>query len=171
MITSMPVTAESETGSWLTVQGLRIRCLVSGAAGSPMVLLHGGAVDGAGFSFGDAIPALAEQHRVYAPEWPGFGESDPLPTTWSIADLVPLVGTILDALELERVTLVGLSLGGGAALGYALQNTERVTRLVLVDSYGLGGDVPGGVAAYLMVHLPLVNWLSWEIVAHSRRLA
>jgi pimeloyl-ACP methyl ester carboxylesterase len=165
-----PTETRIET-SWLTVQNLRIRCLQAGTGGAPVVLLHGGAVDGAGFSFRNAIPVLAAQHRVYAPEWPGFGESDPLPANWSIADLVPLLGTILDALRLERATLVGLSLGGGVALGYALQRPERVEHLVLVDSYGLGREVPGGWAGYLMVHLPLVNWLSWLMVAHSRRLA
>jgi pimeloyl-ACP methyl ester carboxylesterase len=157
--------------SWLTVQGLRIRCLQAGTAGSAVVLLHGGAVDGAGFSFRHAIPVLAEHYRVYAPEWPGFGDSAPLPANWSIAHLVPLLGDILDALQLERATLVGLSLGGGAALGYALRSPGRVDRLVLVDSYGLGREVPGGWAGSLMVHLPVVNWLSWLVVAHSRRLA
>jgi pimeloyl-ACP methyl ester carboxylesterase len=65
------------------------------------------------------------------PTGPALVQSEDLPTTWSIADLVPLVGTILDTLGLDRVTLVGLSLGGGAALGYALRSPERVERLGL----------------------------------------
>ncbi|HEY2595447.1 MAG TPA: alpha/beta fold hydrolase [Chloroflexota bacterium] len=153
------------------MDGLRLRCLQAGEAGAPVVLLHGGGVDGAGFSFRSAIPRLAEQHQVYAPEWPGFGESDPLPSDWSIASLVPLVGKLLDAFELERATLVGLSMGGGAALGFALEAPRRVDRLALVDSYGLGGDVPGRWAGYVLVHASLLNWLSWTLVGRSRRLA
>jgi pimeloyl-ACP methyl ester carboxylesterase len=70
-----PTETRIET-SWHRVQRLRIRCLHAGTAGSAVVLLHGGAVDGPGFSFRNAIPVLAEHYRVYAPEWPGFGESD-----------------------------------------------------------------------------------------------
>jgi pimeloyl-ACP methyl ester carboxylesterase len=136
-----------------------------------VVLLHCGAADDAGFSFRHVIANLADDHRVFAPDWPGFGESDPLPPAWSIADLVPLIGRVLDALALGRATLVGLSLGGGVALGFALQHPERLQRLILVDSYGLGREVPGGIAGYLLVHMPLVNWLSWAMLARSCRLA
>ena len=62
---------------WIDVSRLRIHCLRAGRRGSPPVLLlHGGGLDAAGLSLRNAIPALAEQHRVFAPDWPGFGQSD-----------------------------------------------------------------------------------------------
>ncbi len=159
---------------WLDVAGRRVHYLTAGDSGSPVVLvLHGGGVDAAGFSFRETIPALAHRFRVIAPDWPGYGASAPPPSAWGIAEYVTFLGQLLDRLEVERASLVGLSLGGGIALGTALQSPERVDRLVLVDSYGLGRDLSAPLASYLFVHLPL-NELSWTLVrasVRSRRLA
>lgn len=43
----------------------------------------------------------------------------------------------MNALQLTRASLVGISLGGGAALGFTLRSPQRVEKLTLVDSYGL----------------------------------
>ena len=79
--------------------------------------------------------ALADRHRVIALDFPGFGASDraggrrPLPTYESLAE------TILDlvaALDLGRVTLIGHSMGAGAAIVVAADRPEFVERLVLI---------------------------------------
>jgi pimeloyl-ACP methyl ester carboxylesterase len=165
---------------WLDVQGLRVRVYQAGAAGPPVVLLHGGGADAAGFSFRDTIPALAPSYRVFAPEWPGFGESAPLPRGWRVADLAPFLAAALDRLEVDRASLVGLSLGGAVALDVALRWPARVDRLVLVDSYGLGGSLVesygrlGGLAAEAWIRAPAVNAWSWRVIrrlVRSPRLA
>jgi len=167
------VTATGVADRWTTVAGVRLHYLAAGDSDPPVLLLHGGGVDAAGFSFHAAIPALAACCRVLAPDWPGYGGSASPPTAWALAEHVALLGGLLDALGLARASLVGLSLGGGAALGFALQAPERVERLVLVDSYGLGEELLGGVVSYLFVHSPLnrLSWAALRLLARTRRLA
>jgi pimeloyl-ACP methyl ester carboxylesterase len=156
--------------SWIEVDGLSTHLLRAGESGSPVVLLHGGGLDWAALTYRCSIGPLAESHRVFAPDLPGFGGSAAPPQDWGIAHYVQFLGRLLDVLELERASLVGISLGGAIALGFALRSPERVVRLVLVDSHGLGQEVPGRVASYLFVRLPLANALVWTLLSRSRRL-
>ncbi len=155
---------------WLEVEGLRVRCLTAGASGSPVLLLHGGGIDSAGFSYKYAMEPLARSHRVFAPDWPGYGESDKPDVEHTIEFYTVFLGGLMDALQLERATLVGISLGGGAVLGFALRSPQRVEKLVLVDSYGLGDEVPGGRFGYLLVHAPLASSLTRALLRRSRRV-
>ncbi len=153
------------------VNRLRIHYLQAGTEGCPVVLLHGGGLDAAGLSFQKAIPALAKRHRVFAPDLPGFGQSDPMPVTWRVEECVEFVGRFLDALGLKRASLVGISMGGAFAVGFTLLAPERVERLVLVDSAGLGNEIPGGLLSYFRVQMPLFDELSWTALAACRTLA
>jgi pimeloyl-ACP methyl ester carboxylesterase len=76
----------------------------------------------------------------------------------------------MDALGLEKAALVGISMGGAISLGFSLQSPQRVDKLVLVDSHGLGKEVPWRVMSYVMVRLPLLNKLVWAILGRSRRM-
>jgi pimeloyl-ACP methyl ester carboxylesterase len=154
--------------TWLEVEGLRVRCLTAGASGSPVLLLHGGGIDSAGFSYKYAIEPLARSHRVFAPDWPGYGESDEPDVEHTVEFYVAFLGSLMDALRLERANLVGISLGGGAVLGFALRSPQRVEKLVLVDSYGLGDEVPGGRFGYLLVRAPLSSSLTCVLLRRSR---
>jgi pimeloyl-ACP methyl ester carboxylesterase len=87
----------------------------------------------------------------------GFGRSDSMPITWRVEECVDFIGEILDVLGLNRASLVGVSMGGAFALGFALRAPEQVERLVLVDSAGIGDQIPGGFLSYLTMHLPLVG--------------
>jgi pimeloyl-ACP methyl ester carboxylesterase len=156
---------------WLEVKRLRVHCLKAGRQDHPVLLLHGGGLDAAGLSFRTTIPALAERHCVYAPDWPGFGRSDPMPMSWRVEECVDFVGEILDALEIKRVSLVGVSMGGTFALGFSLRAPERIDRLVLVDSAGMGNDIPGGLLSYLAMRLPLLDELRWSLLVGNRTLA
>jgi len=155
---------------WLKVSGLRVRCLTAGTSGPAVILLHGSAFDAAGVSFASAISALATGCRVLAPDLPGFGESDPMPEGWGFADYSAFLSPLLTELGLRRASLVGLSMGGGIALGFALEAPERVERLVLIDSACLDDALPGGRATWFGVHLPMLSTLQWRILASSRRL-
>ncbi len=156
---------------WFEVNRLRIRYLQAGTEGYPVLLLHGGGLDAAGLSFQKTIPVLAKRHRVFAPDLPGFGQSDPMPVTWRVEECVEFVGRLLDALGLKRANLVGVSMGGAFAVGFTLLAPERVERLVLVDSAGLGNEIPGGLLSYLRVQMPLLDELSWTALSVSRTLA
>jgi len=129
---------------WVDVDGLRVHALASGEDGSPVLLLHGGGIDSADFTYRFAIGPLSQEHRVFAPDWPGFGRIDKPQVEYTVPFFIDFLGRLLDALGLERTSLVGLSMGGAAALGFALRSPDRVEKLVLVDSYGLGGNVPWG---------------------------
>lgn len=146
---------------------------VRGGSDPPIVLLHGGGLDRAVLSWKHTIPALATDRRVYAPDWPGFGASDP-PDVPEGAITTDYFLTVLErfraALGVEEVTLCGISMGGGVALGYSLTYPERVSRLVLIDSYGLGGVIPGGRLGSLFVRFPSVSEAVFEALARSRRL-
>jgi pimeloyl-ACP methyl ester carboxylesterase len=155
---------------WLKVSGLRIHLLLVGNAGRPILLLHGGGLDAAGFSLGRTIPILAGRHCVFAPDWPGFGRSDAMPITWRVEECVEFLAGLLGALGLKRTSLIGVSMGGGFALGFAIRAPERVERLVLVNSAGLGRNIPGGLLSYLAMRLPFVDELRWALLLRSRAL-
>jgi len=74
---STPMPGAAVRPAYLELPGrLRVHCLTAGYAGTPVVLLHGGGIDAASFCWRYAIGALAEAgHRVFAPDWPGYGDS------------------------------------------------------------------------------------------------
>jgi pimeloyl-ACP methyl ester carboxylesterase len=102
------------------------------------------------------VPALAADHDVIAIDLPGFGESDrPAPGVYrydATAFSETVIG-VLDALAIERATLVGHSMGGGVALHTAARRPERVDRLVLVDALVYPFPVPVEGRAVLIPYL------------------
>jgi pimeloyl-ACP methyl ester carboxylesterase len=165
----------SESGSpvkqvWLIVSGLRIRCLIAGVSGPPVLLLHGAGLDAAGLSLGSAMIALSGSYQVFAPDLPGFGDSDPMPRDWGFAELSSFLSPLLDALGLSSASLVGVSMGGGVALGLALQAPHRVDRLALIDSACLDGAIPGGRLTWFLVRVPGLNRVGWWLLKSSRHL-
>jgi pimeloyl-ACP methyl ester carboxylesterase len=149
--------------SHVAVDGDEIRYLHAGESGTPVVLLHGGGVDAAHLSWEPTLEILADGHRVFAPDLPGYGGSDAPDADYSMNYFLGFLDGFLDRLDLDAPNLVGLSMGGGIALGYALRAPERVGRLVLVDSYGLGSDPPRGTAS-------LASPLAWSALRHNRAL-
>ena len=110
-----------------------------GGQGPEVVLLHGGGGDCR--QWGPSLPALAENYRVYAPDLPGFGQSPNPRDDWSVINFVRFVEDFVQALGLEAVRVVGHSLGGGVALGFAIHFPQRLERLVLVNSLGLSRGI------------------------------
>jgi pimeloyl-ACP methyl ester carboxylesterase len=155
---------------WVEVGGLRVRCLVAGTKGTPPVLLlHGGGFDAAEFSYRHAIDPLSRRRLVFAPDWPGYGGSDKPDLRYDLAYYERFLERLMDALGIERAALVGVSMGGAAALSFALRSPNRVEKLVLVASYGLGKDIPYGRLGYFLVHAPLVVDLVYALLRRSRR--
>ncbi len=152
---------------YIKVEGLNIHYLTAGE-GSPVLLLHGGGVDSASLSYGFSIGPISHMHRVLAPDWPGYGNSDKPEIEYTIAYYIDFLGHFMDALGLERVSLVGFSMGGAIALGFTLQSPQRVDKLVLVDSYGLGKEIPLRAISYMLVRLPLLHKIPWMIRKRSR---
>jgi pimeloyl-ACP methyl ester carboxylesterase len=63
-------------GEWIEVEGLRIHCLMAGQTDAPVLLLHGGGYDSACRSYKQSFGPIPQYHTVFAPDWPGYGESD-----------------------------------------------------------------------------------------------
>lgn len=154
---------------FVTLHNTRI-CLYAEGNGLPLLLLHGGGIDSAMLSWAEAIPPLAQHFRVIAPDWPGYGASSPYPGPYRLQTLVEFIPAILDALEIESAALVGSSMGGGAALGFALAHPQRVRKLVLVDSYGLASHAPFHSLSYAMLHMRWLIRQSYALMRRSRTL-
>jgi pimeloyl-ACP methyl ester carboxylesterase len=122
-----------------TVLGYRMRYLAAGD-GEPIVLLHGLA-DSAD-AWMRVIPSLARSHRVIAPDMLGCGLSDKPKINYSLWALATYLRHFFDALNIQAANVVGHSLGGGVALHFYIQYPERVKRLALVASGGMGRDLP-----------------------------
>src|SRR5215813_15220977 len=98
----------------------------------PLVMLHG--VTGHARTWDEEAALFASRYRVLALDQRGHGDSDPSPDAdYTVATLAADVAAFVDALGLARISLVGLSMGGRVAIGFAGQAPERVDRLVIVD--------------------------------------
>jgi pimeloyl-ACP methyl ester carboxylesterase len=156
--------------TWARIDGLRVRCLAAGTGRAPPVLLlHGGGFDAAAFSYRYAIEPLSRLRPVLAFDWPGYGGSDTPNLRCDLAYYARFLQRLMDSFGIERATLVGLSMGGGAALSFALCSPERVEKLVLVASYGLGKDIPHGRLGYFLVHAPLATDVAYALLRRSQR--
>lgn len=119
--------------------GIRTRYLRAGERGTALVLVHG--LGASADIWKDNLLPLAAAHRVFAPDLVGFGRTDKPDINYNPRDFVLFLDAFLDATGLEKARLVGLSLGGGIALAYTLEFPQRVDKLVLVDSAGLGPEM------------------------------
>lgn len=117
---------------FIEVDGLRL-CYHEDGTGEPLLLLHGYPQNHRCWRY--QIPALAEQHRVVAPDWFGWGESErSLDHRPDYDSEVARLETLADALGLERFNLAGHDYGGFLALGFAQRYPHRVRRLAILNS-------------------------------------
>lgn len=117
----------------LTLKGQRFHYAEWGpATAPPVLLLHG--VTGHARTWDEEAAGLAARFRVLALDQRGHGDSDPSPNAdYTVATMSADVAAFTDALGLSRVSIVGLSMGGRVAIGFAGQAPARVERLMIVD--------------------------------------
>jgi len=109
--------------------------------GDPVMLIHGGGPGAYGYSnYRRNIEPLARTNRVIVVDLPGYGQSDAIPLSGGLFDVMAekMLGLMAE-IGLQRASIVGNSLGGGTALRMALSEPSRVDRLVLM---GPGGSLP-----------------------------
>jgi len=136
--------APAETGEErdVDVNGITTHCLIAGPAGArPVVFVHG--LGGSLITWSLNLTAFAERFRICALDLPGAGNSAKPAMDYSVPALADFLVRFLDALgpEWQRVNVVGHSLGGAVALAFAGHYPDRVERLVLEDSAGLGPEI------------------------------
>ncbi len=107
--------------------------------GPPLLMLHGSGPGVTGWrNFGGNLPSFSPSFRCLVLELPGFGVSDPTDQHPMLSS-APAVTRLLDALALDSVDIVGNSMGGMVAAQVAIQQPERVRRLITVG--GLGRNI------------------------------
>ncbi|MBI4298167.1 MAG: alpha/beta fold hydrolase [Chloroflexi bacterium] len=121
------------------VDGVNIHYVVAGG-GPPVLLLHG--LGASVITWRDNIGPLSQSFTVYAIDLPGHGYSDKPDWDYSPDSLLSLMTHFLDSLGIDRCSLIGNSGGGFLALKLALDYSQKVEGLVLVDSAGLGRELP-----------------------------
>jgi pimeloyl-ACP methyl ester carboxylesterase len=108
-------------------------------SGPVLLLLHG--ITNSSETWEPVAPALEDHFTIIAPDLLGHGKSATPRGDYSLGAHASGVRDLLTALDLDRATVVGHSLGGGIAMQFAYQFPERCERLVLVSSGGLGREV------------------------------
>ena len=118
------------------VDGTRINYVDVGSGElEPVVLVHG--LGGQWQNWLENIPRLAQERRVVALDLPGHGLTPPPSDDISISGYGRCVDAFCEALGLDRVSMVGNSMGGFISAEVAIQFPERVSRLVLVSAAGI----------------------------------
>jgi pimeloyl-ACP methyl ester carboxylesterase len=109
--------------------------VLEGGDGPPVVLLHGPA--GYAAHWLRVIPGLVANHRVIAPDLPGHGASEVADGVLGTGRVLAWLGELIERTCLSPPALVGQLLGGAIAARFAIDRGERLSRLVLVDTFGL----------------------------------
>jgi 2-hydroxymuconate-semialdehyde hydrolase len=149
----MTTAAEIATGHRIDVTGVTAGPVdtfyLDAGAGDPVLLLHGsGPGVSAWANWQKTIPGLAGQFRVLAPDIVGYGATArPDDVRYSLRTWTDHVLGFMDALDLDRVRLVGNSLGGRLSLALAEEHPDRVARMVLMGSPGVGMTITDGLRA------------------------
>src|SRR5689334_10069786 len=146
----------------VTVHGHR-RAYVKAGRGPALPLLHG-----LGCTHRTWLPvldSLASRYTVIAPDLLGHGDSDKPRADYTLGAYANGMRDLLSVLDIDKVTVVGHSLGGGVAMQFAYQFPQLVERLILVGAGGVTKDVnialrvaslPMGSEALAFLRLPLV---------------
>ncbi|NNK85734.1 MAG: alpha/beta hydrolase, partial [Desulfobacterales bacterium] len=113
--------------------GIKINLAVWKGTGKPILCVHGIT---ANCRCWDAMASVLAPHQIIAMDLRGRGQSDKPPTGYSMAHHVQDIHSILDTLKIEKIVLMGHSLGAFIALAFGVQYPERVDRIILVDGAG-----------------------------------
>lgn len=134
------------------VMGVNTHILSAGDRNGKKLLLIHGVDSNAREAWGSNIASLAETRRVIAMDLPGFGKSGNPSMAPTMEYFVSFMSNFANAEGTERADVVGQSMGGGVAIGYALRNPGAVRTLTVVDPYGLYKI--GGVLEHILLMLP-----------------
>lgn len=153
--------------TFVELPGLRLE-LERRGRGEPLLLLSGEEALEADAPF---VEALAATHEVLIPSPPGFGRSERPESITSPDDVAYVYLDLVERLGLRGVPVVGCSLGGWIAAEMAIKDDAFVSKLVLVDPYGIkiGGPTDRDIADLWMLHPEAVKRLKWHDVAKGER--
>ncbi|QZT64406.1 alpha/beta fold hydrolase [Mycolicibacterium austroafricanum] len=157
-----PVRELTPTLKFCTIHGYRRAFRVAGS-GPAILLIHG--IGDNSTTWSTVQTQLAQRFTVIAPDLLGHGRSDKPRADYSVAAYANGMRDLLSVLDIDDVTVIGHSLGGGVAMQFAYQFPQLVNRLILVGAGGVTKDVnialrlaslPMGSEALALLRLPLV---------------
>lgn len=108
--------------------------------GEPVILVHGFFYDS--YMWNRNIDALAKRFKVYALDLWGFGYSTRSPVDYGYPLYADQLLRFMDALNIQKASLVGQSMGGGTCILFAVRHRDRVKKMILVDPAGLPNPLP-----------------------------
>ncbi|MDY6907239.1 MAG: alpha/beta hydrolase [Chloroflexota bacterium] len=155
---------------YVQVNGLKFHYLDWGGDGMPpMVLLHGFTT--LAWAWHQFAPAFADSYRVLALDQRGHGDSEwPQGGDYTTEDHMTDIAGFVDALGLERMVLIGHSMGGRNAIMYAACFPEKVERLVLVDSRPDNDPQGSEALKQLITNIPEQIGSVEELIAELKQL-
>ena len=144
----MTTTQDLQAGQFIDAHGIATHFHQAGS-GQPVLFLHGSGPGVSGWAnWRHALPTLAESMHVLAPDIVGFGHTERPPTIrYSLRSWTDHIWAFLDALGLERVSVVGNSLGGRIAMQMSEDAPDRIDRLVFMGAPGVGMTLTEGLKA------------------------
>jgi pimeloyl-ACP methyl ester carboxylesterase len=157
-----PVRKVTPSLQFRTIHGYRRAFRIAGS-GPAILLIHG--IGDNSTTWATVQAKLAQRFTVIAVDLLGHGQSDKPRADYSIAAYANGMRDLLSVLDIERVTVIGHSLGGGVAMQFAYQFPQLVERLILVGAGGVTKDVnivlrlaslPMGGEALALLRLPLI---------------
>ena len=129
LVAALPVTERR-----LQLAGISTAVL-EGGDGPPIVLLHG--PSGYAAHWMGVIPGLVPSHRVIAPDLPGHGASEVINGSLDGGRVLAWLGELIERTCKTPPILIGQLLGGAIAARFAIEQGHRLSRLALVDTFGL----------------------------------
>lgn len=156
------VRTDTPTLRFRTIHGYRRAYRIAGS-GPAVLLIHG--IGDNSTTWHTVQTMLARRFTVIAPDLLGHGQSDKPRADYSVAAYANGMRDLLSVLDVDRVTVVGHSLGGGVAMQFAYQFPQLVDRLVLVGAGGVTRDVnialriaalPGVSESLALLRIPLL---------------
>jgi pimeloyl-ACP methyl ester carboxylesterase len=143
-----PLHDRPEVGASVRAHGIETNYLEAGT-GDPVVLVHGSGPGVSAYAnWRLTLPALSQGVRVLAPDLVGFGFTERPPgMRYDLGTWTDQLLGFLDALGVERTSIVGNSFGGAIALSLATRHPDRVDRLVLMGSVGVPFPITEGLDA------------------------
>lgn len=137
-----------------TSEDVKIHYLEAGDASlPPMILIHG--FSSLAYTWQEDLPPLSQKYHVFALDMPGFGFSSKLPDfPYGIPNYSKAVLNFMEQKGIDKTIIGGNSMGGAISLWLAINNPEKITRLILVDAAAYNTDKRPG-----LVSLAQKQWL------------
>jgi pimeloyl-ACP methyl ester carboxylesterase len=141
----------------LDLHGHRVIYRIAGS-GPPVVLIHG--MVNSSRHWEDVALRLAADYTVIAPDLIGHGDSATPRGDYSLGAHAASIRDLLAVIGVDRATIAGHSLGGGVAMQFFYQFPQRVERMVLVSSGGLGREVSPMLRGAALPGAAALLWLA-----------